>query len=258
VRQDLPNNTHLNFELITSFETFKTFFNNQAFFETQWTWVAAWMYFEVENQNDADKIRNGLPAFVKSHYPANLTDAGIALKVQKANDVHLTSNLELEFEQNGNIQHVYLFSFIAVLILLIAIINFMNLSTARAAKRGKEVGLRKVLGAHKSMLVSQFMGEAVMTSFLALLIALAIIYTIMPWFNQLTGKQIELNLLQNLPLVGSLLGLGVLVGLFAGSYPSFVLSSFQPTSVLKGKPGNFSSKDFLRKALVVSQLFPFH
>jgi putative ABC transport system permease protein len=253
VIQDLPLNTHLNFELVGSFETFKTFFNNQAFFETQWTWVAAWMYFEVENEKDAEKIRTGLPAFVKAHYPKNLTDAGIALKVQKANDVHLTSNLELEFEQNGNIQHVYLFSFIAVLILLIAIINFMNLSTARAAKRGKEVGLRKVLGAHKSMLVSQFMGEAVMTSFLALLIALAIIYTIMPWFNQLTGKQIQLNLFENLPLLGSLLGLGILVGLFAGSYPSFVLSSFQPTSVLKGKPGNLSSKDFLRKALVVSQ-----
>ncbi len=250
---DLPPNTHLSFDMIGSFETFKTFFNNQTFFETQWTWVAAWMYFEVENEKDAEKIRNGLPAFVKSHYPTNLTDAGIALKMQKANDVHLTSNLELEFEQNGNIQHVYLFSFIAVLVLLIAIINFMNLATARAAKRGKEVGLRKVLGAHKRMLVAQFMGEAIMTSFLALIIAIAIIYTLMPWFNQLTGKQIHINFAENIPLLGSLVVLGVLIGLLAGSYPAFVLSSFQPTEVLKGKSGVLNSKDFLRKALVVSQ-----
>jgi putative ABC transport system permease protein len=251
--EDLPLNTHLNFDMIASFETFKTFFNNQAFFETQWTWVAAWMYFTVENEADAEKIRQELPKFVKAHYPANLTDAGIALRLQKVDDVHLTSNLELEFEQNGNIQHVYLFSFIAVLILLIAIINFMNLATARAAKRGKEVGLRKVLGAHKKMLVTQFMGEALLTSFLALVIAIGIIYTALPFFNQLTGKQIALNLFENVRLLGSLLGVGLIVGLIAGSYPSFVLSSFQPTEVMKGKSVVMGTKNFLRQALVVSQ-----
>jgi putative ABC transport system permease protein len=253
VIEDLPQNTHLQFDMIASFETFKTFFNNQAFFETQWTWVAAWMYFTVDNEADAEKINKALPTFVKNHYPNNLTDAGVVLRIQKANDVHLTSNLELEFEQNGNIQHVYLFSFIAILILLIAIINFMNLSTARAAKRGKEVGLRKVLGAHKKMLISQFMGEAVMTSFLALIISIGIIHTVLPWFNQLTGKQIEISLFTNLPLLGSLIALGIIVGLFAGSYPAFVLSSFEPIEVMKGKSGATGTKNFLRKTLVVSQ-----
>ncbi len=253
VVEDLPLNTHLNFDMIASFETFKTFFNNQAFFETQWTWVAAWMYFTVDNEADAEKIRQGLPKYVKAHYPQNLTDAGIALRLQKVDDVHLTSNLELEFEQNGNIQHVYLFSFIAILILLIAIINFMNLATARAAKRGKEVGLRKVLGAHKKMLVTQFMGEALLMSFLALVIAVGIIYTALPFFNQLTGKQIALNLFQDVRLPGSLLAIGIIVGLIAGSYPSFVLSSFQPTEVLKGKSVTMGTKNFLRQALVVSQ-----
>jgi putative ABC transport system permease protein len=253
VIQDLPDNTHLQFDMIASFETFKTFFNNQAFFETQFTWVAAWMYFTVENEQDAEKIRKGLPAFVKAHFPANLADAGVVLRMQKANDIHLTSNLELEFEQNGNIQHVYLFSFIAILILLIAIINFMNLATARASKRGKEVGLRKVLGAHKKMLVAQFMGEAILTSFLALIIAVGIIHTVLPWFNQLTGKNIAISLFQNIPLIGSLIALGIVVGLFAGSYPALVLSSFQPTEVLKGKAGTMGGKNILRKVLVVSQ-----
>ncbi|MEO5600632.1 MAG: ABC transporter permease [Cyclobacteriaceae bacterium] len=125
---DLPENTHLEFDMICSFETFKTFFNNPQFFETQWVWVAAWMYFTVENEADAEKISQGLPAFVKAHFPQNLADGGLVLRMQKANDVHLNSALELEFEQNGNIQHVYLFSFIAMLILLIAVINFMNLA----------------------------------------------------------------------------------------------------------------------------------
>jgi putative ABC transport system permease protein len=253
VIEDLPANTHLNFELIASFETFKSFFNNPTFFETQWTWVAAWMYFTVDNEQAAEKINNGLPAFVKSHYPATLTDAGVVLRMQKVNDVHLTSNLELEFEQNGNIQHVYLFSFIAVLILLIAVINFMNLATSRSAKRAKEVGLRKVFGAHKQMLITQFMGEAILTSLLALIIAIGLIYLALPWFNHLTGKNITLNLLNNLPLLGSMMALGIVVGLFAGSYPALVLSSFQPTEAVKGKLGSTGNKNFLRKALVVSQ-----
>jgi putative ABC transport system permease protein len=250
---DIPDNTHLRFDLIASFDTFKSFFNNPQFFETQWTWVAAWMYFTVENEHDAQKISAGLPAFVKAHYPENLTAAGVVLRMQKANDIHLTSSLELEFKQNGNIQHVYLFSFIAILILLIAVINFMNLATARATKRSKEVGLRKVLGAHKRMLIAQFMGEAVLTSLLALLIAIGILYTALPWFNQLTGKHISINLLQNIPMLMSIVGLGIVVGLCAGSYPALVLSSFQPTEVLKGKSATGGSKHFLRKALVVSQ-----
>lgn len=253
VIEDLPGNTHLNFDMIGSFETFKTFFNNPQFFDTQWVWVAAWMYFTVDDEAEAQKISDALPTFVKAHFPESLSADGVVLRMQKANAIHLTSQLELEFEQNGNLQHVYLFSFIAILILLIAVINFMNLATARAAKRGKEVGLRKVLGAHKKMLVGQFMGEAVLTSFLALVIAVGIISTVMPWFNQITGKDIVVDVTDNLPLLAGLVSLGLFVGLLAGSYPAFVLSSFQPTEVLKGKSAVIGTKDFLRKALVVSQ-----
>ena len=253
VIKELPDNTHLNFDMIASFDTFKSFFNDQTFFETQWVWVAGWLYFTVENDQDAAKIQAGLPGFVKKHYPENLSDNGVVLHVQKANDIHLTSNIELEFEPNGNIQHVYLFSFIAFLILLIAIINFMNLATSRSAKRAKEVGLRKVMGAHKKMLVSQFMGEAMLTSFLALLIAVGIIALALPWFNNLTGKHISLSAISTPQLIGGVVALGLVAGLLAGSYPSLVLSSFQPTEVLKGKPGTIGTANFLRKTLVVSQ-----
>lgn len=253
VVEDLPDNTHLNFDMIASFETFRTFFNNPQFFDTQWVWVAAWLYFTVDNDQEAQKISDGLPAFVKSHFPQTLTDAGVVLRMQKVNDVHLTSNLELEFEQNGNLQHVYLFSFIAILILLIAVINFMNLATARASKRAKEVGLRKVLGAYRNMLVSQFLGEAVFTTFLAIILAIAMIYSVLPWFNALTGKHIQIHAFTNTPFMITLVLMGIIVGLVAGSYPAFVLSSFQPTEVLKGKSGGLGTRNFLRKALVVSQ-----
>ena len=253
VIEDLPGNTHLQFDMIASFETFKTFFNNPSFFDTQWTWVAAWMYFTVDDEKSAEKIEKALPAFVKKHYPATLSDKGVTLHLQKSNDIHLTSNIELEFGPNGNLQHVYLFSIIAVLILLIAIINFMNLATSRSAKRAKEVGLRKVMGAHKQMLIAQFMGEAVLTSLLSLIIAVAIIYAVLPWFNNLTGKNIIIDLFHNAPLMASMIVFGGFVGLLSGSYPALVLSSFQPTEVLKGKSGDPGAGNILRKVLVVSQ-----
>lgn len=254
VIEDLPKNTHLQLDMIASFETFKGFFaNNPTFFDTQWVWVAGWMYFTVDDEKEAEKINAALPDFVKRHFPPTLADTGLELHLQHANDIHLTSSRELEFKQNGNIQHVYLFSFIAILVLIIAVINFMNLATSRAAKRGKEVGLRKVMGAHKKMLVVQFMGEALMTTFLALGIALGIILVVLPWFNELTGKNISFNLFQNTPLLVGMTLLGLFTGLLAGSYPSLILSSFQPTEVLKGKSNLRGTGNFLRKGLVVSQ-----
>ena len=253
VIEDLPLNTHLQFSMICSFETFKSFFNNPQFFETQWVWVAAWMYFTVPNDDVAKKIEAGLPAYVKNHYPENLSANGVVLHLQKANDIHLTSDLELEFESNGKIQHVYLFSFIAFLILIIAIINFMNLSTSRSIKRAKEVGMRKVMGAHKSMLISQFMGEAILTSFLSLIIAVFLIITVLPWFNNLTGKAFTDDILFNPVLIIGMLVLASITGILAGSYPALVLASFQPTEVLKGNAGSKASNNFLRKVLVVSQ-----
>ena len=254
VIEDLPGNTHLQFNMIASFETFKSFFaNNPTFFETQWVWVAAWMYFTVEDEHAAEKISKGLPDFVKRHFPSSLADTGLKLKLQKANDIHLTSNRELEFEANGNIRHVYLFSFIALLVLLIAVINFMNLATSRSAKRSKEVGLRKVMGAHKKMLIAQFMGEAVLTCFLSLVLAIGLIALTLPWFNQLTGKQISIDIFNNTQLIMGMVILCCITGILAGSYPALVLSSFQPTEVLKGKPSLRGTGNFLRKALVVSQ-----
>jgi putative ABC transport system permease protein len=254
VVEDLPATTHIEFDMIASFETFKTFFaNNPTFFETNWVWVAGWLYFTVESEEEAQEIDAALPEFVKKHYPEALADKGMALHLQKTNDIHLTSDLELEFKTNGNINHVYLFSSIAILILLIAVINFMNLATSRAAKRGKEVGLRKVMGANKEMLVAQFMGEAILTTMLSIILAVGLIYLAIPWFNELTGKEIVIDLLNNTQLLFSILGLGLFVGLLSGSYPAIVMSTAEPVEVLKGKSSSSSSSNVLRKVLVISQ-----
>ena len=253
VMEDLPYNTHLNFDMIASFETFRSFFNNPEFFDTQWVWVAAWMYFTVEEESAIERIKSEMPDYVKRHYPEVLVEKGVVLNIQNASDIHLNSNLELEFEPNGNISHVYLFSAIAILILLIAVINFMNLSTSRSTRRAKEVGLRKVMGANRRMLISQFIGEAYLTCILAMLIAIVLIITVLPWFNNLTEKQIVLDFLNNGELLSGLILLVAVVGFLSGSYPALVLSSFNPSTVMKGTESKHSGSGSLRKILVISQ-----
>jgi len=253
VIEDLPHNTHLTFSILCSFQTYRNF-TNPDLFENQWVWVAAWMYFTVDDEAEAERIRAQLPDFVSRHYPKTLTDKGISLHIQKADRIHLHSERELEFKSNGNIQHVYIFSSISILILIIAIINFMNLATARSSKRGKEVGLRKALGANKRMLITQFIGEAMITSFLALLIALFVIYNILPWYNDMTGKNFNLQLFHNYWLIFGALGLLLFVGFGSGIYPALILSTFKPTEVLKGKVISTSgSESLFRKILVIGQ-----
>jgi putative ABC transport system permease protein len=148
--------------------------------------------------------------------------------VMPLTDIHLYSNKSYEFEANGNITYVYIFSIIAIFILLIACVNFMNLSTARSANRAKEVGIRKVAGSLRSHLITQFLTESVLTSFLSLLLAIGIAALLLPLFNQLAGKDMRVWTLFSTWLMPLMVALIVVVGCIAGSYPAFYLSSFQP------------------------------
>ena len=167
--------------------------------------------------------------------------------------IHLHSNKTAELGANGSIQYVYIFSAIALFILLIACVNFMNLSTARSSNRAKEVGVRKVLGSNKKNLISQFLTESVLISFIALVLAIGIAQLLLPYFNQLSGKDIDMGWFSKPWLLPSLLLLVLVVGVLAGSYPSFYLSSFQPVSVLKGKLSGGFKRSWLRSGLVVFQ-----
>ena len=175
--------------------------------------------------------------------------------VMPMTDIHLKSNKSYEFEANGNITYVYIFSIIALFILLIACVNFMNLSTARSANRAKEVGIRKVAGSLRSHLITQFLTESVMTSFFSLVLAIGIAALLLPLFNQLAGKEMRVWTLFSTWLLPLLVALIFVVGCVAGSYPAFYLSSFQPVEVLKGKVAKGFRSSWLRSGLVVFQFF---
>ncbi|MGY3053082.1 putative ABC transport system permease protein [Pedobacter sp. UYEF25] len=167
--------------------------------------------------------------------------------------IHLYSTLTNEIEPSGNSEYVYIFVVIALFILLIACVNFMNLSTARSAGRSKEVGIRKVLGSGRYSLMMQFLTESILTSFIALIVSLLITQLSLPYFNQLAGKEIALGLFSQKFLLPSLLLITTVVGILAGLYPAFFLSAFEPIKVLKGKLSIGFKGSWLRNSLVVFQ-----
>ncbi|HVU57900.1 MAG TPA: ABC transporter permease [Puia sp.] len=168
-------------------------------------------------------------------------------------DIHLRSNKSAELGANGSMQFVYIFSTIALFILLIACINFMNLSTARSAGRAKEVGVRKVLGSTRQSLIRQFLLESMLVCFIALALAVLIAISLLPLFNQLAFKSLSPSLFGRPSLIAALLGLTLLVGFLAGSYPAIFLSKFRPAQVLKGKLAAGFRSGWLRSGLVVFQ-----
>ncbi len=168
-------------------------------------------------------------------------------------DIHLRSHHSAELETNGNIQIVYIFSGVAIFILLIACANFMNLATARSANRAREVGVRKALGSLKSTLVRQFLTESFLITGIALVLAMVLARFAVPWFNTLSGKTIDGNVLFQPYVLAAVVLLLIVVGFVAGSYPSFVLASFNPVEVLKGKLATGFRKSSLRNGLVVFQ-----
>ena len=173
--------------------------------------------------------------------------------LQNIADIHLHSNLDFEIEPNGNYTYVLIFSIIAMGILLVACINFINLATARSANRSREVGIRKTVGSTRGQLIRQFLTEAVLISFIAMFVALVIAALFLPAFNSLSGKSMALSALVNLKTLPALLGLVVFIGLLAGSYPAFFMASFQPASVMKRDAGRSGRRAMLRNGLVVSQ-----
>jgi putative ABC transport system permease protein len=210
-------------------------------------------YVKLKENTNAEAFESKLAPFLERNGGADLKAAGFSktLFIQPLKDIYLKSNYGYEVGTNGNITYLYIFTSIALFILLIACINFMNLSTARSEKRAKEVGVRKVIGAAKSNLIGQFLSESVMMSLLALILAVFIIWLSMPIFNQLTGK--DLSLYQEPKILFGLFLLTLFTGLVSGLYPALYLASFKPILVLKGKLKNSISAVAIRKGLVVLQ-----
>jgi putative ABC transport system permease protein len=210
-------------------------------------------YVKLKTATDPIYFESKLTPFLERNGGQDLKAAGFSksLFIQPLPDIYLHSDYGFEVAPNGSIKYLYIFFSIAVFLLLIACINFMNLSTARSERRAKEVGLRKVIGAEKHALISQFLTESILMSVLALLLAFLLIQLAIPIFNQLINKQLSLIQLPNVYFW--LVGLTIITGLLAGLYPAFYLSSFKPVTVLKGKLVNTFSGVMIRKGLVVFQ-----
>lgn len=260
VIRNVPSNTHFNFDFFLPFT------------EISWSRDDNWLsqnfntYLLLTENTSAKKLQQDVDALLSRFIGPVLKDAlGISLEeftkqgsyvkctLTPLTDIHLHSNKIGELEGNGTIQYVYIFSLVAFFILIIACVNFMNLFTARSSNRAKEVGVRKVLGSLRKDLVWQFLAESMLISFMALLIALLITWPVLPYFNQLAGKEVRLSVLFQPAMVLFLLLFTIIVGLLAGSYPALVLSAFQPIAVLKGRLAKGFKGSWLRNALVVFQ-----
>jgi putative ABC transport system permease protein len=248
VLKKIPHNSHLQFELLLPI----AFYNQSN--GGVWDNFSAFSYIQFDDQfkTDAKTIR-ALEQQTDAIYKANdKSNTKSAFTFQPLADIHLHSQLALDVDGQGNNQYVTIFFLVALFILLLACVNFMNLSTALGSQRAKEVGLRKAIGAMRGQLIAQFMSESLLVAILSLFIGCAIAWLLLPVFNELSAKQMTMDLL-NFKLLGSLLGLAVFVGIISGSYPAFFMSSFNPAKVLKGVNVLGIQKSYLRNGLVVFQ-----
>lgn len=212
-------------------------------------------YFLLKPGADAKKLEAKFPAFIDKYAGKQLKDMGFYRKqfLTALPAIHLYSGTTTNVTESGSLTYLYILASIALFTLLIACINFMNLSTARSSKRSAEVGVRKVLGAEKGALIRQFLGESVLMALIAFIFALVFTSFLLPLFATLSGKELVFTFAQHKFLLAGFAGLAIITGLLAGSYPAFYLSSFKPIMVLKGRNNNSFAAISLRKSLVVFQ-----
>jgi putative ABC transport system permease protein len=249
---EMPANSHLRFNMLQSFVTV---LNEEPQLKENWFDIRFFTYLLLAENAEPDQFESKLAALVDKHLGEQLKamQGTLTLSLQPLTRIHLYSDLERDLSSSGNIAYLYLFSGVALFVLLIAGINFVNLSTARSSSRVQEVGMRKTLGAVRGGLVSQFLGESMLYSLLSLFLALGLVSLILPAFRSLVGRDLSLNFLDAPWLALALLGAALLNGLLAGAYPAFFLSSFHPVRVLKGTFRTGRSNRNFRRVLVVTQ-----
>ena len=252
VVRDVPANSHFRFNSLISMESLP---ENRKVYLQEWLVIVGWNYILLSDGADPVSVAEKINAVAQRHAGEEARSYGQTMEyfLQPLTDIHLHSTLSDEIAPQGNILYVYVFSLVALFILVIACINFMNLSTARSAGRGREVGIRKVFGAQKNRLVGQFVSESVFLSLIGLLAAVGLALSLLPAFNSLTGKTLGASDLLKPVTIGGFLGLVLLTGFFAGSYPAFVLSSFRPIDVLRSRVIGNRGGAGLRHGLVTFQ-----
>jgi putative ABC transport system permease protein len=248
IMADVPANSHFRFNALLSLSTFR---NSLPDIFTAWGYVDFYTYFLVGEQFDEAAFKKKIPAFLVRHKES--PESRYLIDIEPLKDVYLRTTAERQPGETGSLPNIYVFSIIGLFILGIAMINFMNLSTARSMERGKEVGIRKSIGADRGSLVSQFLGESLMIVLLSTLIAVFIVLLALPYMAALTGKELNLERFLTWQTISWFIAVMFVVGLAAGSYPAFVLSGFNPVMILKGKIRSSAGGINLRRALVVFQ-----
>jgi len=261
IYKTLPTNTHFHFNILIAMEGLEEA-KRQVWYSNNFQ-----TYVLLRQGTDARQLESKFPELVMKRAMPQLAEvlggdltmekfvaAGNKMEftLQPLSDIHLKSSLQGEFEPNFDIAYIYLFVAIALFILIIACINFMNLSTARSANRAKEVGIRKVMGSFRSHLMRQFLTESILLSFISIILAVIIAWLLLPFFNELSLRSLSIPFEQP-SLYGIIILAALLVGLLAGIYPAFFLSAFKPASVLKGHVALGMKSGFIRSALVVFQ-----
>ncbi|MDP9042061.1 MAG: ABC transporter permease, partial [Bacteroidota bacterium] len=244
VIRDIPQNSHLRFSAVRSLPPGIT---------GNWQNASLYTYLLLRSPESLKLFRRQLPAFVAATIQKEMQVTNYELELQPLASIHLQSNLDYELSPNGSLSRIYIFSAIALLILFIAIINYINLATARASSRIKEIGVRKTLGSGKAQVAALFITEAALVTLLAGLVALLLIRFSMPIFNQLTGKNLSLWRFGLWPSLAFIVLFSVAVGMISGIYPSLILARFQTISALKGNTGRMTGTVFFRKSLLVLQ-----
>lgn len=249
VFEDMPHNTHLRMEFIAPFVLYTEIHPLNT-----GTWTPGWYcytYCRLEEWADPKSLENKLIPLSKEVFKKNRIESRLSL--QPLQKIHLYSQINGEISANGNIKFVYLYSAIAFLILLIACVNYINLETARSAQKGREVGIRKVIGAQKHQLIKQLLGESLVFTFFAFFLALLVVRIVLPTFNTFFERNITFDLLTGTNFMFFLFALLLLTGLISGGYPAFLISSFNPISAIRGALGYRGKKIILRYVLVVFQ-----
>ena len=253
VLANVPDNSHLQFDFILPMSSIAQ--TNGNIKNNVWDNFDFYSYVQLDKNFVASpaslqQLNAEIDKLYKTHVPEQ--NLKVNFQLQPLTRIHLHSNYQVDLPGHGNIQYVNIFFIVALFILAVACINFMNLATARSARRAKEVGLRKVIGAERKQLIGQFLGESLLISFIALLVAIGLVFLLLPLFSHLAGKKLSINILDGKLLLG-LLGIAILTGLISGSYPALFLSGFRPIKILKGNMKTMGGNLVFRNALVVLQ-----
>ena len=248
VIKDVPLNSHFRFDALVSR-------SSRPQFQGSWGNFGVTTYIQLPQGYDLTKIQASLDKVVKEKVNPVFERVGVKVQyeLQRITTIHLHSKIQDEAEAGGDISYIYIFGAVAGFMILIACINYMNLSTARSANRAKEVGLRKVMGSQRGQLIAQFLTESVIVAMISLGISLVLIYGFLPAFNSLANKHLPFSYLWQAPVMLSLVGMILITGVLGGSYPAFYLSGFSPVNVLKGRLASKGGNAAFRKTLVVVQ-----